>query len=67
MSVLKQQVCGETSDYMVSSMQTEKEVIKLVLPFISNTEKAVLFKDLFLGLETRPKLTDKSLSTPYQQ
>ena len=66
MSVLKQQICGETSFYVVSSMEVEKEVIKLTLPFIPSIEKSELFKDLFLGVENLPNLTNKALSTPYQ-
>lgn len=66
MSVLNQQICGEISFYATSSMEVEKEVIKLTLPLISSTEKSVLFKDLFLGVESRLKLTEKALSTPYQ-
>lgn len=66
MSVLKHQVCGETSAYSVSAMQTEKEVLKSVTPFFPFFDRSRLVQDLFLGVEERAKLLDKPMSTPYQ-
>lgn len=66
MSACKDQIYGETATQRAFSTETEKKAIRAVFSSISPVESSALFKDLFLGSESQPKLTDKSLSTPYK-